>query len=105
MKFYWSIGNQTDSSWNDKIKTLQMQMKDINDMKVKDKGILSLRDGTEVFYIVCSYVLNGEYNEGFFGVINFKNSESTIHIIDIAKKEKYNFDLTKEFVETIGPPK
>ena len=105
MKFYSSIGNQTDSSLYDTNRTLQKQMNDISNMKVKYKGVLSLRDGTEVPYVVSSYVKNGEAMEGLWGIINFKHSKSTILILDIAEKDKYNFDLTKEFVETIGPPK
>lgn len=104
-KFFWSIDKKTDSSWYDRNKNLQLQMNDIREMQVKDKGVLTLQDGTEVPYIVSSFVSEGENKEGFWGVINFKNSNRTILIFDMADKDNYNFDLTKEFVETIGPPK
>ncbi|MDD4295133.1 MAG: hypothetical protein PHP69_06440 [Candidatus Omnitrophica bacterium] len=104
--FLWNIDEEIDDEELNRKKEIYLANNGMENLKVNSEGEIELENGKKMPYIIQSHISEGEYYEGFWGVINFDDSMYTLMVTDwTPDKGKYDFDLTKEFLEKVGPPK
>ena len=88
-----------------KAANLMLKGSGYSDIKVLDVKEFDFADKKfKIPFAICKFTKGGETQEGFWGVLNFSGSKKSIFIFDLAEPGKYDFELTKEFVQALDAP-